>query len=156
MKRFANWAIICAALGLLVAAFGKLGVLVEGPKMLSERDPFIGLSFRATFVLVVSMELVIAVYCARSRDFLLRGLCLLSFGAIVLVYRIGLYLIDYHKPCGCLGSITSVLHISESAADDIAKMMLAVILLAGASGVLVNWRAYRAKRPGSPSVEGSA
>lgn len=60
-----------------------------------------------------------------------------------LVYRLGLWWMGWHKPCGCMGSLTSALHLSEQAADNIMKGVLAYLLL-GSYGLLVwQWRQRR-------------
>jgi len=44
------------------------------------------------------------------------------------VYRVGLWWIGWHRPCGCLGNLTDLLGISPHTADTIMKLVLAYLL----------------------------
>jgi hypothetical protein len=47
---------------------------------------------------------------------------------------------DWHRPCGCMGSLTTALHLSDQAADNIMKVVLAYLLI-GSYGLLIRqWR----------------
>ena len=54
------------------------------------------------------------------------------------VYRLGLWWMDWKKPCNCLGNLTDALHISPQTADNIMKVILAYLLI-GSYGLLI-WR----------------
>jgi hypothetical protein len=54
------------------------------------------------------------------------------------VYRLGLWWLNWKSPCSCLGNLTAALHISPQAADNIMKVLLACLLI-GSYGLLI-WR----------------
>ena len=67
-----------------------------------------------------------------------------------LVYRLGLWFIGWHHPCGCMGSLAGMLHLSDNAADIIMKGVLAYLLI-GSYAILL-WERRR-RRVGSPATE---
>lgn len=77
----------------------------------------------------------------RSR-FSLLAVAWISTG--FLVYRLGLWSLDWHHPCGCMGSLAGVLHISDQAADNIMKGVLAYLLIGSYLLLALQWRGARA------------
>ena len=72
------------------------------------------------------------------------GLGLVAWVATNFVaYRLGLWLVDWHRPCVCLGSVTDALRISPQAADNIIKVVLAYLLIGSYTILFVNWRQNR-------------
>jgi hypothetical protein len=57
-----------------------------------------------------------------------------------LVYRIGLWCVGWHHPCGCMGSLAGVLHLSDPAADRIMKGVLAYLVVGSLLFGLSHWR----------------
>jgi hypothetical protein len=55
-----------------------------------------------------------------------------------LVYRLGLILVHYHKPCSCLGHLSDALHISPNAVNIAMKIVLEYLLLG--SFAMLFWR----------------
>ena len=88
-------------------------------------DPLIGIPFRQLLLLVGLGELVLAFFCLFSdkRRFSLLAVAWISTN--FLVYRAGLWFIGWHRPCGCMGSLTDMLHLSPHAVDNIMKGVLA-------------------------------
>ncbi len=61
------------------------------------------------------------------------------------VYRLGLWWMDWHRPCSCLGNLTDALHISPQLADNIMKWLL-FFLLIGSYGLLARrWTWWRSR-----------
>jgi hypothetical protein len=95
-------------------------------------------------MLVVGVaEIGIALICFFSkRQTLALGLVAWMSTNFV-VYRLGLWWMDWKKPCSCLGNLTDALHISPQTADNIMKVLLAYMLI-GSYGLLIwQWRRLR-------------
>jgi hypothetical protein len=119
-----------------------------GPaRALDVADPLIGIPFRQLLLVVGLVELLIAFFCLFTdrRRFNLLAVAWLSTN--FLVYRLGLWLIGWHRPCGCMGTLSDVLHLSPRAADNIMKGVLAFLLL-GSYGLL--YREYRQRKAQHP------
>jgi hypothetical protein len=117
--------------GVLLAITGaaKAFSAIGPARALDTSDPLIGLPFRQVFLLVGIVELFIAFLCllADQRRFCLPVVAWISTN--FLVYRMGLWVIGWHHPCGCMGSLAGMLHLSDRAADNIMKGVLAYLLL---------------------------
>jgi len=46
-----------------------------------------------------------------------------------LLYRVGLHIVGWHRPCACMGGLTDLLHIPQDVADVIMKFFLLYLLL---------------------------
>jgi len=119
-------------------------IIAVGPaRALDGPDPLFGIPFRQLLLLLGLLELFIAFICVFTQR---RRLNLLAVGWIstnFLVYRLGLWFIGWHRPCGCMGNLTDLLHISPRLADNIMKGVLAYLLV-GSYGILLwQWRQRR-------------
>ena len=96
--------------------------------------------FRELLLLVGLAELLIAFFCLFTdrRRFSLLAVAWLSTN--FLVYRLGLWFIGWHRPCGCMGSLSDMLHLSPRAADNIMKVVLAYLLTGSYAILLLEWR----------------
>jgi hypothetical protein len=78
---------------------------------------------------VVLVEFLIAffhIFAEKRRFSLLAVACLFTN---FLLYRLGLWFIGWHRPCGCMGNLIDLLHISPRVADNIMKGVLACLLI---------------------------
>ncbi|HEU5396317.1 MAG TPA: hypothetical protein VFV81_04060, partial [Verrucomicrobiae bacterium] len=57
-----------------------------------------------------------------------------------LIYRTGLWFIDWHRPCHCLGDLTETLHLPAVWADDLMKMVLLYLLIGSYASLIWIWR----------------
>lgn len=108
---------------------------VSGPsRVFAAVDPVTGLSFGRLLLAVGLVELAIAGVClfGRSREMALWLVAWLATS--FLAYRLGLWWMGGGATCPCLGD-TSALHISPWLADNIAKVLLAYLLI-GSYGLL--------------------
>lgn len=137
--------------GILLAITGLAKALsaIGAARALDTPDPLIGIPFRQLFLLVGLTELLIAFFClfTDKRWFSLRAVAWLSTN--FLVYRLGLWFIGWHHPCGCMGNLAGVLHLSDHAADNIMKGVLAYLLV-GSYGILFSQ--WRQRRPQARAV----
>lgn len=129
--------------GVILGATGLAKQLsAVGPaRVLDTPDPLLGLPFRQLLLLVGLGELIVAFFCLfvnRPRFDLFAVGCL---STNFLLYRMGLWLIGWHRPCGCMGSLTELLHIPPRLADNVMKVVLAYLLM-GSYGLLLGrwWR----------------
>ena len=136
---------ILAAGGALAATGAAKAFSAIGPaRALDATDPLIAIPFRQLLLLVGLGELLIAFFCLFTDRRRCSLLAVTWISTNFLVYRLGLWFIGWHRPCGCMGNLTDLLHISPQLADNIMKVVLAY-LLAGSYGILLwQWRQARA------------
>jgi hypothetical protein len=88
-------------------------------------------------------EIVIAAICFFSKWQTLALGLVAWMSTNFLVYRLGLWWMNWKKPCSCLGNLTDALHISPQTADNIMKVLLAYLLI-GSYGLLIwQWQKRR-------------
>lgn len=123
-----------AVILLLTGTFKVLGWF-GSVRILDEFDPVTGVSFRSLFLMVGIVELGVATICviwrARVVSSFLIGWLALNF----LLYRIGLWSLDWHRPCDCLGSLKKYLNLSPETADIASRFILAYFLIG--SGIIL-------------------
>lgn len=123
----------------ILALTGAAKVLTafSNAKVLEAQDPVFGFSLRHLLVLVGIAELVVSVICLVNRRNRRLSLLLLAwFASSVVAYRIGLWAMDWHGPCRCLGTLTDVLPVSPKTVDLLMKMLLVYLLLGSCAGLL--------------------
>jgi hypothetical protein len=138
-----------AAVLLLITAAAKLVSSFGDDGVLHTEAPLTGMSFRSVFRLVAMAETVVALVCLFSRRPPASGALLAWLATNFLGYRLGLRYGGYHGPCGCLGSLTSALHIPAHGAD-LAMILILLYMLAGSYALLVS-RYFGARRAFSPA-----
>jgi hypothetical protein len=124
-------------------AFSAIG----SARSLDTIDPLIGMPFRQLFLLAGLAELLIAFLCLFTDKRRLSLLVVAWISTNFLVYRLGLWFIGWHHPCNCMGSLAGALHLSDRAADNIMKGVLAFLLVGSYLLLLLDWRAGRAAGP---------
>ena len=142
---------------LALTGIAKVWSTFGSVKLLAVADPIAGILFRWLLLAVGVIELVIAGVCFFRRNKRLATLLVAWLATNFVVYRIGLWWIGWHRPCGCMGSLTTALHISEQAADNIMKVVLAYLLI-GSYGLLIRdwWQRHRcAMSIGETSLDAS-
>ena len=128
---------------LAITGIAKIWSGLGNSKFLAVVDPIIGIKFGQLMLVVGVAEIVIASICFfNKRQTLTLGLVAWMSTTFV-VYRIGLWWMDWKKPCSCLGNLTDALHISPQTADNIMKVLLAYLLI-GSYGLLIwQWKKRR-------------
>ena len=140
---FTAWFVHIAAAILAVTGLAKAWSAFAPIRLLAAADPISGMQFRHLMMAAGGLELIIACVCffAKAQNLALALIAWLATSFVV--YRLGLWWMGWHRPCGCLGNLTDALHISPHAADNIMKGVLAYLLL-GSYGILLwQWRASR-------------
>ena len=125
---------------LAITGIAKVWSGLGNSKFLAVVDPIIGIKLGFLMLAVGAAEIVFALVCFFSkRQTLALGLVAWMSTNFV-VYRLGLWWIDWHRPCSCLGNLTDAIHISPQTADNIMKVLLAYLLI-GSYGLLAwAWR----------------
>lgn len=151
-ERYRNWFVTTAAAVLLATGVAKAWSSFGHAKVMAVPDPLLGVSFGNLMLLVGAAELVVAVLCFCARVDLRLKISLVAWLATnFLVYRIGLWAVGWHHPCGCMGSLAGALHLSDQAADSIMKAILAYLLMGSYAILLWEWRRAWGARSAPPA-----
>jgi hypothetical protein len=146
-----KWFLGLAGSILALTGLAKAVSAIGPARALDVADPLIGLPFRQLLLLVGLAELLIAFFCLFTDRRRLSVLAVAWISTNFLVYRLGLWFIGWHRPCGCMGSLSDMLHLSPHAADNIMKGVLAYLLIGSCGILLWQWRQRRADgRPVAP------
>jgi len=145
--RILRWFVWSAGVLFGITGLAKVFSATGSARALDVADPIISISFRHLLLAVGLLELFIAFFClfTDKRQFSLLAVAWLATNFVV--YRVGLWWMGWHRPCGCLGNLTDLLRISPRAADNIMKSVLAYLLV-GSYWLL--WRSRRCSRVAAP------
>jgi hypothetical protein len=147
MRKSIQFFLFSVATLLLITATGKFLSSFGTAIVLKNLDPLFYISFRSLFRIVASLEVAVAVFLFLGKNANLKCAAIAFLSTDFLLYRLGLFLVGYHKPCSCMGSLTEMLHIDLGTADTIMKVILAYLLI-GSYGILFwQWRQKRAQTP---------
>jgi len=145
-----KWFILSSGIVLAITGIAKIWSWLGNSKFLAVVDPIIGIKFGQLMLAVGVAEILIALVCFFSkRQTLALGLVAWMSTNFV-VYRLGLWWMDWHRPCSCLGNLTDALHISPQTADNIMKVLLTYLLI-GSYGLLM-WQ-WCSKQPTQSTTE---
>jgi hypothetical protein len=127
-SRFHQRFAVSAGIILAITGVGKLLTVTGDANILRVPDPFFGIPFQQLMLLVGLAELLVAGICFLDRWPGLSTLLVAWLASGFLVYRTGIWMIGWKKPCGCLGNLTDVLGITPKTADWIALVLLGYLL----------------------------
>jgi hypothetical protein len=113
---------------LAITGTAKLFTVTGDATILRVPDPFFGIPFQQLMLLVGLAELLVAGICFLGRWPGLSAMLVAWLASGFLVYRTGIWMIGWKKPCGCLGNLTDVLGITPKTADWIALVLLGYLL----------------------------
>ncbi len=151
---FLKYFALSAGVVLSIAGLAKVWTGLGDSQLLVVVDPILGIRFKHLMLLMGVGEIAIALVCFFvQRQTLALGL-VAWLSTNFVVYRLGLWWMNWKKPCGCLGNLTDALGISPQAADNIMKVLLAYLLI-GSYGLLIwQWRKGKKLRvePTAPSL----
>jgi hypothetical protein len=135
-----RWFLVLAGVFLAVAGTAKLWSTFGHSGVLQTVDPIIGLKFASLMRVVAFAELATAALCFSGRKPELATILVAWLGTSFMLYRIGLWCMNWQRPCGCLGNLTDALHISPATADNVMKAVI-IYLLGGSYSLLIRkWR----------------
>ena len=121
------------AIAKLLSSFGHAGILYN-------IDPILSMTFQHVFWIVGAAELGIAFLCFSGKQLILSTGLVALLTTNFLIYRVGLVLIGYHRPCPCLGNLTDALHISPEFADMTMKIILVYLIIGSYVSLFWLWR----------------
>jgi len=121
---------------LLVTGIAKVVSSFGSGQVLNDVDPLIGFRFGSLMFAVGVVELTVAGLCLWGRHPTLGALVVAWLATGFIAYRFGLYLIGWHRPCDCLGTMTDAIHVSPQLADHIMKVVLAYLFVGSCSVLL--------------------
>ena len=129
----ASAVLVATAAAKIVSGFGSVRVL-------DTDDPIFQLPFRQVFFGVAALELVVASICIFTHRTWLHAAVLAWLSTSFLGYRLGLLILDYHRPCGCLGTFTDSLGISPNTAEHLMGVVLTYLLLISYGTLFWLWK----------------
>jgi hypothetical protein len=128
---------------LLITALAKIVSAFGSTKILDTHDPVLAIPFRYEFLIVGTIEVVIAYVCL-FKNCIQRQLWSIAWLATnFAVYRVGFWSVHY-QPCPCLGSLPDAIHLSPQTANSIVLGIL-IYLLMGSYALLYKWYANSAQ-----------
>lgn len=134
---------------LLVTALAKIISSTGKAPILKTTDPILMLPYRLVFLDVGGIELIVALICIFGKQLVLKLRLIAWLATMILMYRVGLWWIDWRRPCICLGNLTDALHISPQAAETIMKIIVGYLLVGSYIGLFWLWRQSK-KSPPTP------
>lgn len=129
---------------LFLTAAAKLISGFGSAKVLAVSDPLISIPYRYLFLAVGALELMVAAGCFFNKKDIFQAGVVAWLAAAITIYRVGLFFIDYHLPCSCLGVLTASLPVKPQTADWGMKIVLAYLTLG--SGAVLAWHWLEQKR----------
>jgi hypothetical protein len=130
MHKSVFYFITSAAIIYLVVGMAKVISVFNAQNVFALSDPIFGIQFYMLFFLAGTIEVCVGLTClhANIRPVVKLGI-LAWISNLIVTYRVGLWFMNWHRPCGCMGSLSAVLHISNKTADLIMKLVLVYILI---------------------------
>ncbi|MGB8168801.1 MAG: hypothetical protein WCF18_14990 [Chthoniobacteraceae bacterium] len=126
---------VCAVTGSakVLSGMGHAGILTS-------IDPVFGWQIGHLMLAAGIVELAVAGVCLLcGKQPMFVGIFISWLATILLTYRLGLWLMDWHRPCHCLGNITDAIHVSPLAADISMEVVLTYLLIGSYGIILHEW-----------------
>lgn len=147
---------VLAGILLLVTGAAKIFSSFGHSEILVERDPIFGFTFGRLMILVGLLEIMVAICCFYPKNKVMSMIFVAWLSSLLLLYRVGLKLTLWHRPCPCVGYFTDALNISPGKADFIMKMILAYLLLVSYGSLFLFARQKWRSRQVLPSSKASS
>jgi len=128
--------LLISAIIFLITGLAKIISAMGTQPVLTVPDPIFALSFHNLFIIAGSVELIIAFVCFITKSVMFKLALVFWIATVFAAYRIGLYLIGWHRPCGCLGLLSDQIGIAPQTADLLMRAVLAVLLIGSSSLIL--------------------
>ena len=125
---------------LLIVAMAKFISIFGKAYILQRDDPILSISFRKVFMIVGTVEFVIALVCLFSRRVELQAFIIAWLSTSFVIYRLGLLWVGYYKPCSCLGNLTDALGIPPQVVNTTMKIILAYLLVGSYATLFWLWK----------------
>ena len=125
--------LILTAIAKFVSSFGTVPIL-------HEQDPILGVTYRVVFLVAGSVEIVIGSFCLFAKGLHFKIYLISWLATMFGIYRLGLILLHYQKPCSCLGNLTDYLHIDSAASGLIMNVIFLYLLIGSYVALFWLWR----------------
>jgi hypothetical protein len=149
MKKMISFYFRLAGVILIVSGLAKLPSFLGKTKIFFVPDPVFNVQTRYLLIAAGLVELVVATICFLKINPLHKARLLLWLSSSFCFYRFSLYLLDYKKPCPCMGSLTALLEIRPETADIAMKIVLAYLFV-GSLAILIQFRKTAQAQKGAP------
>jgi hypothetical protein len=140
-----RWFNLTAGVILFITGAAKVWSAFGTDRILNYPDPVFDVSFGHLMFIVGIIELIISGLCLSNKCSRYATILVACISTNFLIYRIGLWLVDWRHPCRCLGNLTEVLHISPQTASIALKVALAYLLIGSYFTLLAPWMVNRRK-----------
>jgi hypothetical protein len=140
-----RWFNLTAGVILFITGAAKVWSALGTVRILNYPDPVFDVSFGHLMFVAGIIELIIASLCLSNKYSRCATVLVAFISTNFLVYRIGLWLADWRRPCRCLGDLTDALHISPEAASFALKVALTYLLIGSYFTLLASWIVNRRK-----------
>lgn len=138
MEIWSRYFLVGAGLCLVIVGGAKLVSLSSDAKVLKAIDPIFGVRF-STMMLLVGIAEIAAAWVCFSRHKTAALFLVGWLATMFIAYRLGLSILDWKRPCGCLGALTDTLGISPEKADLWIKVILAYLFLGSYLNLALKW-----------------
>jgi len=122
---------------LLITGVAKVVSATGNSRVLDSFDPIFGLSFRHLLLSVGLLELTVSAICLLHRRISLALILVAWLASNFLLYRAGLWLMDWNQPCNCLGGLTDAIHLSPKAAETVGEFLCLYLFAGSLASILV-------------------
>lgn len=136
-KSAINFVHALIAVSLVAIGVVKLISWLSDHRILDATDPIIGLKYRYIYPPIAVVELAVGLRVMRMRTVSIKSRVLLLtwLGACFACYRTAAYLVGYHGPCPCLGSVFDLWPVVARKQDSL--LIGLIVLLCSQSLLLV-------------------
>jgi len=139
--------IISAGFILAITGIAKLWNALGNAKVLGVSDPVFGISFGNLMLATGAVEVLLALICFFFKRTAVSAVLLAWVSTSFVIYRFGLWWLDWKRPCGCLGNLTEALRISPETADNITKVLLIYLLIGSYFFLGREWLSKSVRQP---------
>lgn len=152
LPRICRWFLTSSALCFVITGSAKIFSVYfseSDSKVFATVDPLLGIQFGPLFLLVGWLEIGVG-FLSLTQKVAKWSLIATALVAInIAVYRWGLWLLDYKKPCTCLGTLTDGLQIAPETADTVMQGILIYLVL---GSVVLIWSVAKSERQDIASI----
>lgn len=135
--------------GLAKIVLGKQAPL----NLLTEKNPIFSIQNQYIYFVVGAVETVIGVGCFFVPNARIPAMGIVWLAGNVLLYRFGLWWLDYKGQCNCLGSIGEVFKLTSEQVEWISIVCLGVLIVGSFSVIILTAR--RTSVSNGPSIRGA-
>lgn len=129
----AKWIYKALALWFFATAAAKFYTLLDSDigedTIWDGADPIFGLKWKILMAFAGILETGVGTTVMFADSQRIKDILLLAISSVFIIYRTGIHLIGYEKPCSCLGSLTAKIPFSENTIN--YTLMGSLIFVAG-------------------------